>query len=100
MRKTIKNFFKKEIITTQVIEFQPIKREIDKNVMFASEAVAREFFNLIYNEFVQEMLNYNWERAKMCQDILRDVKVLSDIHWSKINFNITTWQIVARNTQQ
>jgi hypothetical protein len=59
MRKTIKNFFKKEIITTQVIEFQPIKREIDKNVMFASEAIAREFFNLIYNEFVQEMLNYN-----------------------------------------
>ena len=100
MIKFIKKLFTKTIIVKTVVEFQPVKREIDKNVMFASEAIAREFFNLIYNEMTQEFLNFNQERAKMCQDILRDIKVLSDMHWGKINFNITTWQIVARNTQQ
>lgn len=96
----IKKWFKKEIIVKNVIEFQPIKRPIDKNIMFANEAQAKQFFDLVYNNVVQYFLNQQQEKALVCQDILRDIKTLSDIHGSKINFNATQWVVVARNTQQ
>lgn len=93
------NWIKKILkINTIVIEFQPIKRKIDNNILFNNETIAREHFNLIYNEMVQSMLNFETEKTKALQDVLRDYKVLSDIHWSKINFNIVWPQIVSTNT--
>ena len=100
MIKWFKKFFRKEIITTIVVEFQPVKRGVDKNIMFASEAQAKQFFNLVYDNMVQYFLNQEQEKALVCQNILRDIKVLSDIHWSRINFNVNDGQIISTNTHQ
>ena len=80
----------KKLFTRKVVysfEFEPVKRGVKKEWMFYNETCARARFDFIYDQFVQEMLNYNVERAKVLQDILRDIKLLSDIHGSKIDFS-------------
>ena len=91
-------FKKKE--QPEKIMFEPIKRDLNKDFMFHNKVIARSWFDYLYNNLVMAMLSYDNEKAKLMQELLRDIKVMSDNHWSKIDFNIPAWTKEKSNTAE
>jgi len=68
------------------IVFEPIKRDIKKDIMFRNEVIAKAWFDFIYSHLVNELLKHDKEKSEMLQQLLIDIKTLSDNNWAKIKF--------------
>lgn len=85
MIKKIKEYLIKKLAIPQ-ISFSPKKKWFDKAILFRDEVIAKEYFKFIYDHMVVESLNCDEQKFRCYQQLLIDMKILSDQHWSKIKF--------------
>ena len=73
--------------TTIDIKFEPLLKELNYNALFGEPHIALERYKYIYNQLVKSMISFDMEKSKAFQEFLRDIIILAQAQWSKINFN-------------
>lgn len=88
----IKNFLWLRTEVVLLVQFDPIKKEVNKNLLFSDQQIAVEWYKYIYNHLVESMNGYNVEYTKAYQELLRNAVLSSEAHGSKIPFNKIHWE--------
>jgi hypothetical protein len=80
LKKWLMKIFKLESTVVCAVEFSPIKRDVDKNVLFLNPVISRERYNYVYNVMVSALSEKNYTKFETLQELLSSIKILSNNH--------------------
>src|SRR3989304_6158176 len=80
MKRLLMRLFGLETVITHTIIISPFKKTIDKNILFLNPVIARERFDLIFNEMNSAASAKNYIKYEALQELLSSIKILTNSH--------------------